>query len=222
VAREGFYDRHHYFKEQHIDEVVATCLEIGLFDAGVYEATNMLTSKAIQRRFFMIASRRTYLEIPNGVLLLPDDSIPTSLTIIIKDLKVKESKVKDVTETQHNAELLQHDVTKTPKLPIKQKKKRANGPTAWHNMVITKDDLAKIAHHPDYGAGDMQVVKNAWLDLRDWAEAKGARKKDWTATLRGWIRRNKQNQRYQPKTFAQIDQDNFEQACNDFMTNTGE
>lgn len=60
------------YNMQQLSEVVATCLQRGLFDADVFEKHNVLTSKRIQRQYHDVASKRGPVEINPDIWLLDE------------------------------------------------------------------------------------------------------------------------------------------------------
>ena len=54
-------------------ETVRKCLQIGLYDAGLFDECGILTSKGIQRRFYEVVKRRTYKTVIREYWLLSDE-----------------------------------------------------------------------------------------------------------------------------------------------------
>ena len=58
-----------------VDGVVVRCLDLELFDAGVYRRRGVLTSRAIQRNFAEVLFRRDRKEVDAGIWILdPEES----------------------------------------------------------------------------------------------------------------------------------------------------
>ncbi|MDR2683782.1 MAG: DUF4373 domain-containing protein, partial [Prevotellaceae bacterium] len=74
-----------------VKEVVNTCCQIDLFDKGLLENENVLTSKPIQRRYvkMMAAAKRKSIKIPKKICLLTDEEFNQILTE--KDIEADES-----------------------------------------------------------------------------------------------------------------------------------
>lgn len=53
-----------------IKAVVATCLQIGLFDRGLFDRVGVLTSKGIQRRYMDAIQKRSYKRVDQNIWLL--------------------------------------------------------------------------------------------------------------------------------------------------------
>ena len=91
-----------------VRETVGYCLQIGLFDKGLFDRWGVLTSRGIQRRYWAVVKERDVRIVIADYWLLPDDECkgviklplntnsPTGNTNspAIKESKVKESKVK--------------------------------------------------------------------------------------------------------------------------------
>lgn len=101
-----------------IKAVVATCLQIGLFDRSLFDRIGVLTSKGIQRRYMEAIQKRSYKRVDHNIWLLNaeeskglnvctlnDDSLPEDGDSLPEDApksksnktKLKESKSKETT-----------------------------------------------------------------------------------------------------------------------------
>ena len=90
--------------EKELDAVLETAFNVGLFDRSVFENTEHLTSKALQRRYQEAVRKRQTFEKIEGVWLLDEfpagfragnvESIPKVKESKVKESKGKESKVK--------------------------------------------------------------------------------------------------------------------------------
>lgn len=95
-----------------IRQVVGLCLQIGLFDKGLFDREGILTSRGIQRRYMAAIQKRSFKEVDGklwllneeeseGVIVVPEnsDSLPENAHSLperaTKESKVKESKVKE-------------------------------------------------------------------------------------------------------------------------------
>lgn len=103
-------------KLQTADKWLSAWLDSGLFDPDVYEQTGFLTSKAVQRRYLEITRGRVEMQIPEGVLLVPTDEIPQTMTISYIKVKVK-GKVKGNSQ-------------ETPTIPLETTKKPLETPNS--------------------------------------------------------------------------------------------
>lgn len=107
-----------------VQEAVSSCLQVGLFDKGLFDRWGILTSKGIQRRFWAVVSGRRVKSVYKEYWLLEpeecqglvkvtlnqnaqpanDDLQPTNGHLqATNDHKVKESKVKDKNATHSRA-----------------------------------------------------------------------------------------------------------------------
>lgn len=91
-----------------LNDVIADCLKWDLFDSGLYESHNILTSKGIQKRYLEATTRRKKVEIEGELLLLDVNEYKNILIVNtnpindninpqskVKESKGKESKVKN-------------------------------------------------------------------------------------------------------------------------------
>ena len=96
-----------------INEIVARCISIGIFNKSLYNKYKILTSEGIQRRYFDVVKRRTEISIVEEYLLVSVANFKGNVNIIsisadkneknvcrnetskVKESKVKESKLKE-------------------------------------------------------------------------------------------------------------------------------
>lgn len=157
------------------NSVVETCLELGIFNENLFEEYNILTSKAIQKRYMKATSRRTRIEIDSRYLVLDEDMINKN-TVIVNKNKVNEhknlgssqqSKVKESKEnnkpSQNESETLSREdlVEEYGKAPVKA-----------NEFLIDKiknyDSKTPI---PDYGTKKME----RWVQSMDRLNRLGAK-----------------------------------------------
>lgn len=63
-------------KETKVNEIVRYCCAVGLFDKNVFDNCNILTNLEIQKEWVKMTSFANIDDIPEGVLLIDDKSIP--------------------------------------------------------------------------------------------------------------------------------------------------
>jgi hypothetical protein len=87
---------------------------------------------------------------------------------------------------------------------------------------ITHTQLKELVDNPRYGDGDMDYVLANYEEMFNWSQSGGKRKKDWLATLRNWIIRERKAGRLphgknskQPKTFRQLEDEWFQKQLRD-------
>lgn len=118
------------------------------------------------------------------------------------------------------------DHTYTP--PIEQKPDLGLVPAKEKTRVtsfkkqesITKEQYLGILNNPSLADGDREFLKWCVEEMADWAASNGKKKADWAATLRNWVRRNlKEKQKFEkrPKTFQEIEDENYKKAEQDFL-----
>lgn len=127
-----------------------------------------------------------------------------------------------VETTSHH--LLKYNKTKlnnnTQNTPSVSKPKSKTTICDKNSVPIEK--LNEILNDPDYGNRNKELVRDCFLDMIDWSQSNSKRKADWTAALRGWIRRERKKgstggARNTPKTFTQLEQEHFDKQLADFM-----
>ena len=67
-----------------VRETVATCLQIGLFDKGSFDRCGVLTSRGIQKKYWLVASERTDRSVIDELWLLNDDECRGCLKVTLK------------------------------------------------------------------------------------------------------------------------------------------
>lgn len=80
---------------------------------------------------------------------------------------------------------------------------------------IPQEDLFKILQDPTLANNDRDYLKEQIRTMADWSASGHKRKINWTATLRNWIRRSRQNgflpngvaQKSKVKTFTELEHD---------------
>lgn len=89
---------------------------------------------------------------------------------------------------------------------------------------ITKEGYQELLSRTDLANGDRQWLYSQIESMQDWS-ANGHLKQDWLATARNWIKRARKSgdlpkgaapARHQPKTFKQIDDEEFEKNLEEF------
>lgn len=89
---------------------------------------------------------------------------------------------------------------------------------------ITREQYQAILTSPSLADNDREFLKWCVEEMADWAASNGKRKADWAATLRNWVRRNlKEKQKFEkrPKTFTEIEDENYEEASKRFILSQG-
>ena len=150
--------------EQQLEETVDYCLQIGLFNPSVFEATGLLTSKAIQKRFFEACKRRKEIEVPEGALLINTEDYSSLL------IKVKESKVKEVTRCntmQHNVAITPN-TTETQHLLLDKNDYEALLINHYHNIKSVLDEDIEHANAHLGSQGEFKSGKHAFHYMRKW------------------------------------------------------
>lgn len=121
------FDVADYFglKETLVNEIVAYCCNVGLFNKELYAREKVLSSLSIQSRFLewsKIAKRKN-IKVPEKYVILPEKTgkLPEEIPKIPEDLdKVKESKVKESKEEDPRVTVLKSsNLFREPVIPSK-------------------------------------------------------------------------------------------------------
>lgn len=94
---EGYYYRWSYddvattarkmgcgIRSETVKQTVALCFQIGLFDKRLFEEFKVLTSRGIQKKYWLVASERTDRSVIDELWLLNDDECRGCLKVTIK------------------------------------------------------------------------------------------------------------------------------------------
>lgn len=158
-----------------IRQVVALCLQIGLFDKRLFDREGVLTSRGIQRHYMIAIQKRAFKEVEEklwllneeeseSVIVVPEnanslpengDSLPENTT---KESKVKKSKVKERKEKETAA-------------PV------GSAPSPSHQQ-----DLDKLVY--DYGQAKVDEYVRR---VQSWYADKGKPGGDLYAVVRKWL-----------------------------------
>lgn len=158
-----------------IRQVVALCLQIGLFDKRLFDREGVLTSRGIQRRYMVAIQKRSFKEVEEklwllneeeseGLIVVPEnrDSLPEDVHSLpentTKESKVKKSKVKERKEKETAA-------------PV------GSAPSPSHQQ-----DLDKLVY--DYGQAKVDEYVRR---VQSWYADKGKPVGDLYATVRKWL-----------------------------------
>lgn len=162
-----------------IRQVVALCLQIGLFDKRLFDREGVLTSRGIQRRYMVAIQKRSFKEVEGklwllneeeseGLIVVPEnhDSLPEDVHSLpenaTKESKVKKSKVKERKEKETAA-------------PV------GSAPSPSHQQ-----DLDKLVY--DYGQAKVDEYVRR---VQSWYADKGKAVGDLYATVRKWLEQDR-------------------------------
>lgn len=122
----------HHLEEEQFDCILLDCLKFGLFDIGIYESFNILTSKRTQDNFLEAIKRRKDVLIEKDTWLLSLDDLPKNIKVIGVDPKPEKK------EVPKKAEPKEPKKPKTPKPPEEPKEEKLK----FHKNAIS--------HIPEY------------------------------------------------------------------------
>ena len=202
-------------KSETVKQVVSLCLQIGLFDKGLFDRESILTNKDMQERFMIAVEKRSaagktvngnywllspentkaYIIIPQNCQSLPENaySLPENAT---KQSKVKESKVKESKVDSVSADT----DTRTPSVDYKQIVDLFNSictslPKVQNISDKRKRQIKNISKQfsPDFKEVFESVEKSDFLTCR---------KGDWGGCSFDWI--------MNPSNFVKIIEGNYD------------
>lgn len=177
-----------------VSEIINACIRRGLFDCGLYQRCQILTSKGIQKRYFRAASKKHGLKIVNDYLLIdmPKNTVFPEETPVIPEITPvndeemtqtrldktrKEDTIVSSVKSLGNAETLETEIA----LPLKGGKKysvKSSQVEEWSALYPAVD------------------VRQQLRNMLGWLNANPDRQKTSKGILRfitGWLAREQQN-----------------------------
>jgi hypothetical protein len=146
-------------------------------------------------------------------------SLSGSSVIHIKPSKLKPSKLKQIHTPQESGEraVALKPIEVPPKKTLFDIK--TSIPREGYQELLTRTDLAN---------GDRAWLYSQMESMQDWSAESGNKKLNWLAAARNWLKRSRSRgdipngaspprKVYRPKTFKQIDDEEFESALKGFM-----
>lgn len=93
---------------------------------------------------------------------------------------------------------------------------------------ITSEQYQKILEDPTLANNDLDYLREQVRAMADWSKASLKKKADWSATLRNWIRKSRQNgilpngieQKSKTKTFRELEDDWDKKQTEEFLRRT--
>lgn len=121
------------YTPEELDAFIADCVDVGLFDRGIWEQAKVLTSRGIQRRYYIVASRRTGT-IPESQRrwLLPDEEGDGGKML------------PPATTPQHDVTSCTHDDAPCDDMP--EADENGEKPQAGHSVTSCTHDAATLQH----------------------------------------------------------------------------
>lgn len=97
-----------------VSEIVSASIKRGIFDKGMYDKYNILTSKGIQERYFEAVNRRIHVDVIKEYLLVSDTVLSENVNINLVSVNInsknvdrnsqsKENKIKEKESRAYNA-----------------------------------------------------------------------------------------------------------------------
>jgi Txe/YoeB family toxin of Txe-Axe toxin-antitoxin module len=88
-----------------IEEIIGICIERGIFDGKLHDEYNILTSKAIQKRYFIAASRKKVVNVIKNYLLVGVNEY-NNLSLQQIDVCINSTKVEVEVDVEVDAEVV--------------------------------------------------------------------------------------------------------------------
>lgn len=131
-------------------------------------------------------------------------------------------------EPEADANLPTSATISAPPAPLKKKK----SPTIFDlKTSITREQYQDILSNPSLGGQNRAFLRFCVEQMSDWSLSSGKSKLDWSATLRNWIRKTRQDgttpenfeakisgqKKEQPKTFFELEEERHKNALANFL-----
>lgn len=156
-----------------IKQVVALCLQIGLFDKRLFDREGVLTSRGIQRRYLAAIQKRSFKEVEEKLWLLNEEES--------EGLIVVPENCNSLPEDVHS---LPENATKESKVKESKVKESKGEETASPDgsALSPSPDLNKLVY--DYGQDNVDKYVQR---VRSWYSKKGKPLTDLEGTVRKWL-----------------------------------
>ena len=199
---------------QTVIETVKMCLQVGLYDAGLFARCGILTSRGIQRRYCEAVKRRTYRTVIQDYWLLDDEESSGLVFCALEHHGNEEICSNDLHSPHKDAHSPHKDA---PKSTVKESKiqysKGERGPAAQPPLSHAQFRPPTIGEVESYVretglAMDAQCFYD-YYQASQWTTAGGRPITDWQAQARLWAARDRtRNAARQPKQVSDtVDKD---------------
>lgn len=156
-----------------IKQVVALCLQIGLFDKRLFDREGVLTSRGIQRRYMAAIQKRSFKEVEEKLWLLNEEE--SESVIVVPE---------NTNSLPENANSLPENTTKESKVKESKVKESKGEETASPDgsALSPSPNLNKLVY--DYGQDNVDKYVQR---VRSWYAEKGKSPSDLEGTVRKWL-----------------------------------
>lgn len=164
-----------------IRQVVALCLQIGLFDKRLFDREGVLTSRGIQRHYMIAIQKRSSKEV-EGKLWLLNEEESESLIVVPENCDFLPENEHSLSENAHS---LPENATKERKEKVKDMRRKRKGmetETAVPVGSAPSPSLQQLVY--DYG---QEAVDKYVQRVRCWYAEKGKSPSDLEGTVRKWL-----------------------------------
>lgn len=174
--------------EEKIQEIIAYCLQLGLFNQQKYDCYHVLTSKSIQERYILVVKRckNPISEEFNCINIVENDVNASETGVSVTEMRQRKEK-----ESKENIQQQQQHACEEPKEePQNLDEEREQ----WKDALLADEDWqATIVRYSGKGTAVLQYVREAMAVFDDFLRLKFSldtirTKKDYSQSFIGWWR----------------------------------
>ena len=184
-----------------VKETVDYCLQIGLFDKGLFDRWGVLTSRGIQRRYWEVVKARDVRAVISDYWLLQENECKGLLKIPL-NTDFQGGKANFQTGNTNNTS------GKDNSQPIKESKvNKSNKDTIRRFTPPSVEEVNAYCKSRGNGINGNEFVD--FYSAKGWMIGKN-RMKDWKAAVRTWEQRRKDQPPVKKGSFNDIQQNNYD------------
>ena len=166
-----------------INDCINAMLKRGILDARLYEKHGILTSKAIQKRYFDAAKRKKEVRVIRAFIVTNLDSYTNLINVDINNIDVDINGINVGGNATKEEEEEEGKEDRTP-LPPNPKKKAP----VKKFQPPTQDEVVAYFESNGYSA-DAAVRAYRYYDAGNWKDAKGSQVRNWKQKMVGnWFK----------------------------------
>lgn len=194
-----------------VEETVRYCLQIGLFDKGLFDGWKILTSRGIQKRFRLVAKERTGNKVIQEYWLLKKEE-SAGLNFYTLKLNFTPPKI----ELTPPVIELSPPYSKVKESKVKDKESGARAPTRTQKKFVspTLEQIAEYCKQRGNGVDPQRFFD--YFTESGWIDSEGKPVRSWKQKIITWEGRGNNNHtlpKPQPKQNRFV---NFNQRDNDY------
>ncbi|MDD3552823.1 MAG: DUF4373 domain-containing protein [Methanothrix soehngenii] len=168
-----------------INDCINAMLKRGILDACLYEKYGILTSKAIQKRYFDAAKRKKEVRVIRAFIVTNLDSYTNLINVDINNIDVDINGINvggNATKEEEEEEGKEEE-DRTPPPPTPKKKT-----TVKKFQPPTQDEVVAYFESNGYSA-DAAIRAYRYYDAGNWKDAKGSQVRNWKQKMVGnWFK----------------------------------